>query len=393
MLRNAFFLALRYLRSAPGRTAVLIAGTTVAFFLPLFTWRAAALLERTLLLRAERSPILIGAKGNEFDLTLSSLYFRGQVRDPIGERELDRARHAGYGLCVPLYIAHTAARAPVVGTGLEYFDARKLNPASGRLPALLGEAVAGAEVASRLRLKVGDAIRSDLSNLYNIAGGYPLLLQIVGVLAPSGGPDDEAFFVDVKTAWALDGLFHGHAEITREQAVQPQAPNPQGPTGENLEATAALFMFQQIDDTNRASFHMHGDPGAAPLTSVLVLPRDRKAHDLLLGDYALEPSLQAVEPVTVVRTVLGIVLRAREALDAFFVIVALSTLAFFVLAVSLSLRLRAREIALMRRIGSSRGAVAMIIGSEIALVVAAAAALAGTLTWVLLELVERQLGG
>src|SRR5262245_61366109 len=185
MLRNAFFLALRYLRSAPGRTAVLIAGTTVAFFLPLFTWRAAALLERTLLLRAQRSPILIGAKGNEFDLTLSSLYFRGQVRDPIGARELDRARRAGYGMCVPLYIAHTAARAPVVGTGLEYFDARGLRPATGRLPALLGEAVAGAEVASRLRLKVGDAIRSDLQNLYNIAGGYPLLLQVVGVLAPS----------------------------------------------------------------------------------------------------------------------------------------------------------------------------------------------------------------
>jgi putative ABC transport system permease protein len=388
MLRNALFLALRYLRSAPGRTAVLIAGTTVALFLPLFTWRAAALLERTLLLRAERSPILIGAKGNEFDLTLSSLYFRGQVRDPIPARELDRARRAGYGLCVPLYVAHSAARAPVVGTGLEYFEARDLAPAAGRLPALLGEVVAGAEVASRMRLKVGDAVRSDLQNLYNIAGGYPLLLDVVGILGASGGPDDEAFFVDVKTAWALDGLFHGHSEVTREQAL-----NPQAATGENLEATTALFLFQEIDDTNRASFHMHGDPGAAPLTSILVLPRDRKSHDLLLGDYALEQTVQAVQPIDVVRTVLGIVLRAREGLNAFFVIIALSTAAFFVLVISLSLRLRAREIALMRRIGSSRGAVATIVGAEIALVVAAALALAGALTWALLAFVGRQLGG
>jgi hypothetical protein len=87
------------------------------------------------------------------------------------------------------------------------------------------------------------------------------------------------------------------------------------------------------------------------------------------------------------------VLRARAALDAFFAIVALSTLAFFVLVISLSLRLRARELALMRRIGSSRGAVAMIVGCEIALVVVAAAALAGSLTWALLALIERQLGG
>ncbi|HEX2465746.1 MAG TPA: FtsX-like permease family protein [Thermoanaerobaculia bacterium] len=387
MLRNALFLALRYLRSAPGRTAVLIAGTTVALFLPLFTWRAAALLERTLLLRAERSPILIGAKGNEFDLTLSSLYFRGQVREPIGARELDRVRRAGYGLCVPLYVAHSAGRAPIVGTGLEYFEARGLEPSSGRLPALLGEVVAGAEVADRMRLSVGDAVRSDLQNLYNISGGYPLLLDVVGILAPSGGPDDEAFFADVKTAWALDGLFHGHSEVTREQAIDPQAA-----ADENVEATTALFLFQEIDDTNRDSFHMHGDPGAAPLTSILVLPRDRKAHDLLLGDYALEQSVQAVQPIDVVRTVLGIVLRAREGLNAFFVIVALSTSAFFVLVISLSLRLRAREIALMRRIGSSRGAVATIVGAEIALVVAVAVALSGALTWGLLAVLARQLG-
>ena len=383
MLRNALFLALRYLRSAPGRTAVLIAGAAVAFFLPLFTWRAAALVERTLLLRAERSPILIGAKGNEFDLTLSSLYFRGQVREPIGARELDRARQAGYGMCVPLYVAHTAARAPIVGTGLEYFEARGLKLAGGRLPALLGEVVAGADIASAMRLSVGGTVRSDLRNLYNIAGGYPLMLRVVGILAPSGGPDDEAFFADVKTAWALDGLFHGHSEVTREQAGDPQAAAPAagGEAGENIEATTALFLFQEIDDTNRDSFHMHGEPGAAPLTSILVLPRDRKSHDLLLGDYALEESVQAVQPIDVVRTVLGIVLRAREGLNAFFAIVALSTAAFFVLVISLSLRLRAREIALMRRIGSSRGAVAAIVGAEVAMVVAAAAVLAGALTW------------
>ena len=128
MLRNALFLALRYLRSAPGRTAVLIAGAAVAFFLPLFTWRAAALLEHTLLLRAERSPILIGAKGNEFDLTLSLALL------PRPGPRADRRARARPGApapateCACRSTSRTrAARAPIVGTGLEYFEARGLD--------------------------------------------------------------------------------------------------------------------------------------------------------------------------------------------------------------------------------------------------------------------------
>ena len=41
--------------------------------------------------------------------------------------------------------------------------------------------VAGAEIASAMRLSVGDAVRSDLQNLYNIAGGYPLMLRVVKI--------------------------------------------------------------------------------------------------------------------------------------------------------------------------------------------------------------------
>ena len=240
-----------------------------------------------------------------------------------------------------------------------------------------------------MRLSVGDAVRSDLQNLYNIAGGYPLLLDVVGILAPSGGPDDEAFFADVKTAWALDGLFHGHSEVT-PRAGDRSARRPPARTSRRPPRSSSSR--RSTTPTATAST-CTASPGAAPLTSILVLPRDRKSHDLLLGDYALEQSVQAVQPIDVVRTVLGIVLRAREGLNAFFVIVALSTAAFFVLVISLSLRLRAREIALMRRIGSSRGAVATIVGAEIALVVAVAAATLEALAWALLAAVERQLGG
>ena len=82
-LWHASLLAWWYLRAAPTRTAVLVCCTALALFLPLFTALAAERVEATLMARAEASPVLIGHQGNEFDLTMNGLYFRGAERDPV----------------------------------------------------------------------------------------------------------------------------------------------------------------------------------------------------------------------------------------------------------------------------------------------------------------------
>jgi putative ABC transport system permease protein len=389
LVRHALYLAQRSLRSTPLRSAVLVFGVAVAFALPLFTRAAAVMLEDQLLRRARATPIVLGAKGNEFDLTLGALYFRGQVADPIPYRWRGEVERRGYGVAVPLDLRSSAMGVPVVGTGLEYFEMRDLRLRAGRLPALLGEVVAGAAVARRLELQPGESVRSDLTNLYNLAGAYPLVLDVVGVLEPTGGADDDAFFADVRTTWSLDGRIHGHDEL--EAAEVLSASPGSGGEGENLEATAALFLFQRISEQNRRSFHMHGDVDQAPLSALLVFPADQRAHDQLLGDFALEDRYQAVRPETVVRTVLGIVLRASELLDAYFVVVALATCAFFALVVWLSLRLRASEITLMAKLGASRGATALLVGAEVGAVVIGAFAVALGLTTAGVALLTRWL--
>jgi len=387
-LRHATLLAAWYLRSAPGRTLVLVVCTAVALFLPAFTWQAADRVEAALLSRAIASPVLLGHQGNEFDLTMNALYFRGEVRAPIPYGTAAEVEKAGYGTAVPLYVAHSAGGAPVVGTTLTYLEQRGLVIEDGRPPAVLGEVVAGAQVARDFNLTAGDTVRSDLSNLYNIAGAYPILLKVTGVLSPSGTPDDAAFFADVKTAWVLDGTLHGHDAVTRDQSLNPNAEE-----GENLEATAAIFMFQEITEANRGSFHLHGDIGELPVSSVMVFPPDARAHDQLLGDYALHDELQAVRPVQVVRTILGIVLRVEEGLALYFSAIAASTVAFFVLVLSLSLRLRTDELELMQRIGSSRPMIALMVGVEVVLVVLSAAAVALVATVLSLSLLDAALSG
>ena len=387
LIRHSLFLARRHLLSAPGLAVVLILGTTVALFLPLFTYLAAERIEDRLLQRADSSPLLLGRKGNEFDLTMASLYFRGAVKDPIPASRRDEIEARGYGLAVPLYVNHSSSGVPIVGTSIEYFDARGLRIAAGRRPGLLGELVAGAEIARNFKLEVGDRVRSDLTNLYNIAGAYPKLLEVVGILEPSGSPDDEVFFADVKTVWLLDGSLHGHQEVTPETALNPDAEE-----GTNLEATAALFMLTEITEANRTQFHFHGGQKDLPLSAVLVFPRNQKAHDQILGDYILEETLQAVEPVEVIRTILGIVLRVNEGLAVYFGLVAVSTAAFFFLVLTLTLRLRRDEITLMRRVGCSRFAIPTIVGAEVVLIVLLSIALAVLLSWLGIAVVEVRLG-
>ena len=373
-LGNAIFLAVQYLRSGKFRTAVLVFCTSVCFFLPAFTFSAARLIEDQMTARGDSSPVLIGYKGNEFDLTMSSLYFKGTVDDVVPYGLVGDVTGQGYGVAVPLYVRYSAAGIPLVGTSLTYFDQRGLALASGRMPGLLGEAVVGAQVAADYHIDVGDKLMTDHSNLYNIAEAYPLVITVVGVLLPAGTVDDHALFADVKTTWVLEGRIHGHNEVSKGEALNPDAADG------NTEASAAVFIFNEINAGNVGSYHLHGELDDAPLSAVLVFPNDRRALSQLLGDYALSGTYQALRPTEVVETILDIILRVRDAVEAYFALILLSTALFFVLVMTLSLRLRAGEIALMRRIGCSRGAIALNVGVEVTLVVTVSVLVAAGLT-------------
>ncbi len=373
-LTNAFFLAYHYLRSSRRRTAVMVFSTSVCAFLPAFTFLAAAQIEAQLTARGDASPVLVGYKGNEFDLTMSSLYFRGTVDDPVPYALVGELRETGHGVPVPLYIKYSAAGIPLVGTSLAYFEQRELALVDGRLPAMLGEAVIGATAAAEYHVTVGDKLMTDHRNLYNLAEAYPLVLQVVGVLGPTGTIDDHALFADVKTTWTLEGKIHGHAQVEDEDAINA------GEESENLEASAALFIFNEITADNVGSYHFHGTQEDAPLTAVLVFPHDHRSLSQLMGDYAMSEVYQAVRPTEVVQTILDIVVRVQDALRAYFALILASTAAFFGLVMVLSLRLRAGEVQLMQRIGCSRGAIALIVGAEVTLIVIASCAVAAGLT-------------
>src|SRR5690606_22398784 len=180
--------------------------------LPVATRAATASFEQSLRARARATPLVAGAPGNRFDLAFSALHFRAGDLAPVPLRQVEELAASGLGTPVGLSVRFTVRGEPLVGVGAEYFDLRKLRAQTGELPAMMGDVALGHALADRLDLAVGDQAYSDQRELYDISVGAAMKLTVTGVLAPTGGPDDHAAFVDLNTIWLLEGLAHGHDE-------------------------------------------------------------------------------------------------------------------------------------------------------------------------------------
>lgn len=356
-LRHSLSLSWQSLRHEPGKAVALTTALWIALSLPTLTWLVSTHLEHSLFARSDSTPILLGAPGNDYDLALSSLYFRSRPQATLPVAVQESIEADAPGVVVPLYLAHTLQGRPIVATGQRYFDVRGLAARQGRLPLQLGEIAVGAQVARDLRLQIGDRLRNDLTNLYDLSGAYPFLLDVVGILAPTRSADDEAVFTGLKTAWTLDGRMHGHDAVRPEDTIADE--------DGTIEASAALFLFAELNAQSRQTFHLHGDPQAAPISALLVFPSSRKEHDLLLGRVALRSDLQAVRPRRIVESVVGIVLRLQRLLGAYFVATALAMALLVATVLGLTARLRQRDLQLFRDLGASRVRVLAIVGSEI----------------------------
>ncbi|WP_349369112.1 ABC transporter permease [Salinarimonas sp.] len=362
---SALFLATAYLRFHWGRSLVVIVSAALILLVPAATHLLLGSAERALTARAEATPLLLASRGSALDATMAALYFTADRPEPLPMREVDAIRDGGLAVPIPLHTAFEARGRRIVGTTLDYFELRGLDIAEGRGLALLGEAVVGADAAAALALGPGDTLVSTPNTLFDLDGAYPLEMPIVGVLARRGTPDDEAVFVDLKTAWVIAGLGHGHAD--------PR-------TGEDAGAPPATA-YRRITPETIESFHFHGDRGAYPVTAAIVAPRDARAATILQGRY-LDPDggAQLIRPDRVAQSLVERVLRIRPVLDAVTAIVAAAATAAIALALHLSYRLRAPEVATAVRLGASRGSVLRLLAVETALLLGCAAILAGAAT-------------
>ena len=377
-MKGALFLGWRYLAHHRFKTAVLLASVTLMIFLPAATRLLVADSAQALTARADHTPLLIGARGSQLELVLNALYFHAEQPPEVSSQLLQSVRDTGLAMAIPLNTRFNTRGAPIVGTSLDYFAFRNLHLAEGRMMGLLGECIVGANVARSQNVGVGDSLVSSPETVFDLAGVYPLKMNITGVLEASGSPDDNAVFVDVRTSWVIQGLGHGHQDLEGASASTSVLTRTDGA----ITANASLVQYNEITAENVREFHFHGDTSGFPLSAVIAVPIDDKSSTLLRGRFQ-EGQIdgQLVLPRTVLGKLLDTVFTVQNYVILGLVMLSLATVAVITLVFLLSQQLRRGEFFTLKRMGASRGFVAMLVASELGFVFIGSLVLATLLTW------------
>jgi putative ABC transport system permease protein len=379
LMRDCLYLAWRYLAYHWVKTTILVTSITLIIFLPAGLRVLVKQSKEKLTARADVTPPVIGKKGSPLELVLNSVYFTGQIPELMQYSEAARVNRTGFASAIPLYVRFHSQGDPIVGTSLDYFELRGLEVKSGRQMGRLGDCVIGAKVARKRRIRPGDSVISSPDRVFDIAGVYPLKMHVTGVLAFSDSPDDDAIFTDIKTTWVIEGMAHGHEDLSKPAAASRVLKRK----GNVYVGNASVVQYNEITDENIDSFHFHGDPAMFNMTSLIAVPPDHKSETLLIGRYRTGENVhQVVKPDSVLRELLATILAVERFVVAGLVVVGFSTLATASLVFMLSLRLRRREITTMDKIGGSRGRVLVLVLCEIAGSLFLSGILAVALTWI-----------
>lgn len=375
-MKQSFYLALKYITFYKTRSLVLIFSIGIIVYLPNGLKKLINESETQMAARAKSTPLVIGAKGSTTDLVINTLYFQQEKTEGISMKTLKDVNALGFGYAIPVLSMFSSRGFPIVGTDPDYFTFRKLILTSGRWMSFVGECVIGSAVANKLNIVEGDSLVSSPENYFDLAGVYPLKMNVVGVLKPTGSPDDLAIFVDIKTNWLIMGLGHGHEDLT----------NNYDPTivlqrdSNIVKAGAKLNIYNTINGENMDSFHFHGDMDDYPLSSLIFIPKDHKSETILRGRFESgEFEQQIIVPEEVVNSLLQSIFRIKQIFNTVFILVGLATMLILALIVTLSVRLREDEIYTMFTIGSSRLKVVEIISFELIILIGSSAIFAAVL--------------
>ncbi|MFT7616771.1 MAG: putative ABC transport system permease protein [Planctomycetota bacterium] len=369
--KGLVLIAWRQILHAPGRSAVVVACIAISIAIPTLTNLLVNHYDQELSSRARSTPLLVGSKGNRIDLTLSTLYFRQAKHETIPFSEYEKIQSWRKGVAIPMNLRFRARGNPIVATSAEYFERRNLTCIAGRLPFRLGEVVLGYAVAQEIGLVPGEALFSDQPELYDISKPAALKMIVVGSLIESGTPDDDAVFVDIKTAWILEGIAHGHQEA---EALDPDllVSNKDG----KIQVSGAMIEYNEVTPQNEAGFHYHGDTTLLPLSSILFFPRNAKEGVISSVRVKTTKLYQMVKPEAVVDELMAKIFQVKSFLDLISILLAISTSFLIALVCILTVRMRTREVQTMHEIGIGKMRVIMLLGSEVIVLIVCGCALA-----------------
>jgi putative ABC transport system permease protein len=326
--------------------------------------------------------VIVGGKGGALQLVMSTVYHIGQPLYPIPYSYYQKFLEAGEfsdvtELAIPMclgdsYEAPDGTHFRVVGTTPEMFDKLVYGTYKDGSPKTYEfqeggrnfksenfyEAVVGSVVAARSGLTLGDEIQP--THGIGAEGHKHEGFKLVGILKPTGTANDRAVFINIEGFYLLEG----HASVPDEEEETED-----GGTESGAEDSAAGNEAEATQHEENEHAHAHATPAPLPIeqrevTSILVLCNSPLGPTVLEQAFNRDndPLAQSVAPAREVAMLMNsIVGPVRIILLVLTVLIVIVAGVSILVSIYNSMSERSHDIAVMRALGASRGAVMSII--------------------------------
>lgn len=298
--------------------------------------------------------MIVGAKGSPLQLVLNTVFHLSQPVEtiPYGYyEEFTRGRFAeAVDLAIPVCTGHDYRNCPVIATtpemfSLHYQEGQEYQFAEGRnfQTEEPFEAVLGATAAHLANLRIGDTLTPVARGAREKGGHEPFV--VVGILQPTGTPNDRAMFVNLEGFFRCDA--HQKGPSFEEKVMSQKADSPTG---------------EAHDDA-----HEHDADAHRRLSAILICTstRNRPLAMTLESVVNKDTVAQAVMPTKVIDSLFtNIVGNIQMLLLIVAVLVVVVAGIGILVSIYNSMNDRRHDIAVMRALGARRWTVMSIILAE-----------------------------
>jgi len=278
-----------------------------------------------------RYPLIVGPEGSSSVQLIFSTIFHvdkptGTI--PFGVYE-SLARDERVISAYPVAVADSLMSYQIIGTDEAFLSDLNAGLAAGSLDLSRDEnAVLGSEVAARTELVVGDEFAGSHGMIAS-EGAHEheeLTYRVVGVLWPTGGPEDAAVYVPYRAVWRI----HGGGE-------------------------------DEDEDHHGADKYQLGE---GQLTAVLVRTANPVYTGVLERELTLKRGLQAVDTGRAIRRLVSYLNKGQRLVEAFGAVTMGIAVAMILVTLVMSLSERRKELALLRCLGVGRSTISLVVMVE-----------------------------
>lgn len=342
-MNSYIYLAWQQCRHNKYQSIITVIALSICISLPLLIEYCVDSFEQRLRNRANDTEIIIGSKNSKFDLLFHGLEFRQENIETIPFSSLSILDKSVAKASVPLFSIHKSQSFPIIGISKNYYAFRNLSLREGVFPKQWGKCVIGSEVAKQLQLKIGDSIRPDLSNPYDINAEHPLMLTVCGILLPGHSADNKMILTHLETAWIIAGYGHGHEAKSEHDHDQT-----------DLIEKSKLNTHTQISDATFKDFHFHHDHDKLPLTAILIQPKSEKETFLIRGQFETVSQSQAIYSPQLIDYLMEKILKLKSGVHFITFLNSLLLLMILSFTYYLSLKVRKNELLSLKKLGCSK---------------------------------------